>query len=106
MIIHAYMWDVYMNDKKAIIKSGYYVELAGSDGNKVIWELIDNHDVEEAKKNEYIRIRGFDFNLLNQDEEGVVREGFSDYLYLLMFMNLWPGYQRNNLESMDMNVDE
>ena len=36
----------------------------------------------------------------------MVREGFSDYLYLLMFMNLWPGYQRNNLESMDMNVDE
>ena len=41
------------------------MEVSGSDGNKFIWEVVDNHVV-------YIGIRGFGF-FLNEYEEGVVR---------------------------------
>ena len=37
VILHANKWDVYMSEKKALIKGEYYVELSGSDGKKVIW---------------------------------------------------------------------
>ena len=55
-----------MNDKKSLIKGGYYVEVSGSDGNMFIWEVVDKHVV-------YIGIRGFNFNFFDEDEEGVVR---------------------------------
>ena len=35
---------------------------------------------------------GLKFNSFDEDEEGVGREGFSKYTYLLMVMNPWPGY--------------
>ena len=39
-------------------------------------------------------------------EEGVVREIFSKYPYLLITMEIWTGYWKNNLERMNMKVDE
>ena len=42
-ILHAKRCDVYTNNKKVLIKGGYYVEVSGSDGKKVLWELVDNH---------------------------------------------------------------
>ena len=65
-LLHAERWDVYMNNKKALIKGGYCVELSGSDGNKFLWEVVDNYVV-------YIGIRGFNFNFFDEDEEGVVK---------------------------------
>ena len=47
--LHANMWDVYMNNKKELIKGGYSVEVSYYDGNKVLWEVVDDHDVEEGK---------------------------------------------------------
>ena len=35
-IIHSKRWDVYMNEKNALIRGGYSVEVSGYDGNKVI----------------------------------------------------------------------
>ena len=35
-ILHTKRWDVYMNNKKAIIKLDYYVEVSGSYENKVL----------------------------------------------------------------------
>ena len=39
-------------------------------------------------------------------EEGVVREILSKYPYLLITMEIWTGYWKNNLERMNMKVDE
>ena len=39
---------------KTLIKGGYYVEVSGSDGNKFLWKVVDNHVV-------YRGIRGFGF---------------------------------------------
>ena len=39
---------------KVLIKGGYYVEVSGSDGNKFLWEVVDNHVFN-------IGIRGFGF---------------------------------------------
>ena len=36
-ILHANDWYVYMNQKEAIIKGGYFEENVGSDGKKVLW---------------------------------------------------------------------
>ena len=49
---------------------------------------------------------GFDFYLFGEDQEGVVREGLSEYPYLLMLINIFPGYWKNQLEMMNMNMGE
>ena len=53
-LIYANMWYSYINNQKELIKGVYYVEVSGYDGNKFIWEVVDNHVV-------YIGIRGFGF---------------------------------------------
>ena len=85
-------------------KSLYYVEVSVSDGKKVLWELVDDTVVEEGKDNYEIGPRGFGFNLFGKDEEGVVREGLSEYKYLLILINIWPGEWKNQLEMMNIKV--
>ena len=41
------------------------MEVSGSDGNKFLWEVVDNHVF-------HIGIRGFGSNFCDEDEEGVV----------------------------------
>ena len=42
-------WYVYMNGKKALIKGGYSMEVSGSDGKTIIWEVVDDNVVQEGK---------------------------------------------------------
>ena len=41
-------WDVYNSEKEAFTKGGYSVEVSNKDGKKVIWEVANNHVVEEG----------------------------------------------------------
>ena len=50
--------------------------------------MIDDHVVEEPTDHEEIGLWGFYFNFFGEDEEGVVREGSSEFPYLLMLINL------------------
>ena len=72
------------------MKCKYLVEVLGHDKKKVIWEVVGDHAVEEPSYHEDIGLRGFDFNIFDEDKEGVVREGCSE-LYLEMLIKLWPG---------------
>ena len=56
--IHAERWYVYMNNKTELIKGGYSAEVSGFDWKKVIWEVVEDHVVEEEKKNDEIGLRG------------------------------------------------
>ena len=67
------------------------MEVSGSDGNKFIWEVVDNHIV-------YIGIMGFNFNFFDEDEEGVVRELLIEYPFLLMLMKISPSNWKNQFE--------
>ena len=53
--------------------------------------MVDYHVVEEPSDHEEIRLQGFDFNVLDKDEGGVVREGSIEFPYLIMLIKLWPG---------------
>ena len=44
-LLHAQRWDVYVNEKEKLIKDGYWVEVVGHDGKKVLWEVVDDHVV-------------------------------------------------------------
>ena len=46
----------------------------GQDKKRVLWEVVGDHVVEEPCDHEDIGLRGFDFNIFDEDEEGVVRE--------------------------------
>ena len=63
----------------------------GHDGKKVLWEVVDDHVVEEPTDYDEIGLRGFDFNFFDEDKKGVGREGSSDFPYLLMLIKLWLG---------------
>ena len=36
--------------EKSLMKGGYYLRVSGSDGKKVLWEVVDDHVVEEGKE--------------------------------------------------------
>ena len=83
----------------------YTVVFFGHDKKKVLWEVVDNHVVEEPSGKKDIGLWGFDFNIFDDDEEWVVIEGSSDP-YLLMLIKLWPGYWISQLKTMNRKVDE
>ena len=80
--------------------------MSGSDENKFLWEVVDNHVDDDGKEHDEIGLRGFNFNFFHEDDEGVVGEGFIEYPYLLMLMKIWPGHWKNQLERMHIKVDE
>ena len=86
-----------MNKKEHLIKGGYLVGAVSSDGNKVLWVVVDNRVVEEGKDHDGIGLRGVGFNLFDKYEEGIVRELLSEYTYLLILMKLRYGYWKNQL---------
>ena len=80
-----------MNGKENIIECEYMVEVVGSEGKKVLWEVVDNHVIEDPKNNDDMGLRVFDFNFIDGDEGVVVRGGFIEYHYLLMLTKIRPG---------------
>ena len=50
------------------------MEVSGSEGNKVIWEVVDDHVVEDGNNCEEIGLRGFDFNFLAKTRRGLLEK--------------------------------
>ena len=42
-----------------MVKCGYSVEVSDKGGNKLIWEVADDHVVEEGVEHEDLALRGF-----------------------------------------------
>ena len=105
-LIHAKRWDVYVNKKDKLVKGGYLVEVVSNEKKKVIWEVFNNHVIEEPTDHEEIVLQGFDFNLFDGDEKGVVREGFSEFPYLLMLIKIWHWNWKTKLKTKKQKVDE
>ena len=82
------------------------VEVVGHDKKNVLWEVVDDYVVEEPTDHEDIGLQGFDFNIVDEDEEGFVREGSNEFPYLLMLINLWSGNCKNQLKRINQKVDE
>ena len=76
------------------------MEFVVHENNKVLLEVVDDHVAEEPSDHEDIGLRGFDFNIFDEDEEGVVREG-SIETYLIMLIKLWPGDYISQLKRMN-----
>ena len=57
-----------------LVKGGYLVEFYNKDRRKVIWEVVNDHVVEEGVENEKLGLRGFDFNLFDEEREVCVRD--------------------------------
>ena len=103
---HAKRWILYVNEKEKLVKGGYYVEVVGHDKKKVIWEVVNDHVVEEPTDHDDIGLQGFDLNVSDKDEEGVVRGGSSEFPYLLMLIELRPGDCMTQLKRMNQKVDK
>ena len=73
------------------------MEVLGSEGKKVICEVVDDHVIEEATDHDDIELRGYDFDLFDKYEKGVDREVLGEFTYLLMliffFSFFWSGLQ-------------
>ena len=61
--------------------------------------------VEDPSDHEDIGLRGFDFNIFDEDKEGVVREEICGPC-LKMLIKLWPGDWIDQLKRMNRKVDE
>ena len=105
-LLHAKRWDIYVNEKEILVKGGYSVEVVGHDKKKFLWGVVDDHVVEEPTDHAEIILRGFYFDVFDQDGEGVVREGSSEFPYLIILIKLWPGYWMNRLKMMNQKVNE
>ena len=105
-LIHAKRWDVYVNENDNLIKGRHLVEIFVHEGNKVLWEVAGDHVVEEATDHDEIGLRGLDFNLFDEDEKGLGREGSSEFPYLIMLIEICPGYWKTQLKRINLNMDE
>ena len=74
-LLHAKRWDIFVNEKENILKGGYSLEVVGHDKKKVLWEVVDDNIVEDPTDHEEIWLRGFDFNVFDEDEEGLLEKG-------------------------------
>ena len=104
--LYAKKWDVYILKEEAFVKGGHLVEVYNKDGKKVIWEVVDEHVVEEGVEHEEIVLQGFDFDLFNEEREGCVEDHVKELPYLLIFMKLWPEDWEDQIEQMNKKVDE
>ena len=66
-LLHAKRWDLYVNEKENLVKGKYLVDVVGHDKKRVLWEDVDDHVVEEPSDHEDIVLRGFDFNISDED---------------------------------------
>ena len=55
-----------------LVEGGYLIKVTDKDGKRLIWEVIDDHVVEEGVEHEELGLLGFDFNLFDEDREGCV----------------------------------
>ena len=46
-LVHAKLWYFYMNKKPFMIKGVYYMEVSGSDGKKIVWEMVEYHFIND-----------------------------------------------------------
>ena len=53
--------------------------------------MVGDHVLEEPTDHEEIGLQGFDFNVFDQYEDRVVREGSIKFPYVLMLIKLWHG---------------
>ena len=103
-LLLAKCWDLYVNAKEKLVKGKYSVEVLGHDKKMVLWEVVGDHVVEDPSDQKDIGLRGFDLNILDEVEEGVVREECSDP-YLKMLIKLWHGDWIDQLKRMNRKVD-
>ena len=82
------------------------VEVYYKDRKKVIWQVVDDHVVQEGVEYEELGILGFDFNLFDEEREGYVGYDVKELPYLLMIMKLWTSYWEEELYHMNKKVDQ
>ena len=75
--LHAKRWNVYMNEKKNIIQSGYSVEVVGYDGKNFHWGVVYDHVIEDETDHDAIGLRGVVFGFFDEDDKVVGRESSS-----------------------------
>ena len=82
------------------------MESVGCYKKKFLWGVVNDHILEEPTDHEEIGLREFDFNYFGEDDKGVVREGSSDFPYLLMLIKILPSNWETHLNKMNHNMDE
>ena len=80
------------------------MKVVGHDRKKFIWEVVNDYVVEEPTDHDEIGLQGFDFNFFDKEKKEVGREGSSEFLYVLILINLWPGYWKTHLNGMNHKV--
>ena len=73
---------------------------------KVIWQVANDHIVEEGVEHQELSIQFFDFNLFDEDREVCVGDYVKDFPYFLMLMKLWFGDWQDQISRMNKKVNE
>ena len=73
--LQARSWYVYVNKKGNLVKVEYLVEFFRYDGEKVLWQVVGDHDVEERIYNCEIGIWGLVLIFLKNMSRGLVEKG-------------------------------
>ena len=61
-LLHVNKRDIQNLENDALGKGGHLVEVYDKDRKKVIWEVVNEHVVEEDVEKEELGLRGFNFN--------------------------------------------
>ena len=67
-LLHTKRLDVYVNEKENLVNGGYLVEVVVNDKNKFLWEVVNDHVVEDPTDHEEIGLQGFGSNFFDEYE--------------------------------------
>ena len=62
------------------------MEVVGHDKKKILWEVVDDHVIEDPTDHDEIGLHRFDLNLFDEEEKRVGREVSSEFPCLLMLI--------------------
>ena len=66
-LLNAKICDVYNLENQVLEKGGYSIEVSDKEGKKAILEVPNGHVVEEENEHVELGLRGFYFNLFEED---------------------------------------
>ena len=88
---HTLTWEIYVKEKKELIKIEFLVAVLHMKEGNIVWTCVKDNIIDKKEKCETIGLHGFDCKSFEEEEGGGTREGLDGYTYLNYIIQLWPG---------------
>ena len=102
--IHALRWEVYLKEKEVLINREFSLSFPHPKGGEIVWTCVKDNIIDEKEEYKDNGIRGIDYKLFEEEEDGGTSEGLYGYPYLKYLIQLCPSYWVKQMAKMNESV--